>query len=355
MSYALIVDDVSMNRMILEDLLEEDFDVLQAENGQKALELVRQHGEEISVMLLDLVMPEMDGFGVLDEMKRENLLDRIPVLIITGETNPEIETRCLSYGVSDFLLKPFNETAVRLRANNAASLYALKNHLSEKVDEQTRTLAEQNRRLRKLNEDIITLLGGVVEARNQESGDHILRVREFTRIIAADIMENCPEYELTPEKIGIMATASTLHDVGKIMISDAILLKPGRFTPEEFNTMKQHTVLGCEVLQRANFMWDEDYQTYCEEICHYHHERYDGRGYPEGLKEEEIPISAQIAGLADVFDALTTKRVYKDAYTPETAFQMILNGECGTFSEKIYASLRRCKEQMFAKAQRVTA
>ncbi len=273
----------------------------------------------------------------------------MPVLVISAEAKGEVEQRCLDLGVSDFIRKPFN-AMLRKRVKNIVDLFLYRNQLEEKVEEQTITLKKQNKqlqeqaeRLKESNTKIIDILGTVVESRNLESGEHIKRVKGFTRILAEQMQKDYPEYGLTDEKIEIIVSASSLHDIGKIAIPDSILLKPGRLTEEEFACMKTHTIRGDEVLDSIQGVWDEDYDKVSHEICRYHHERYDGRGYPDGLKGEEIPISAQLVGVADVYDALVSERVYKSAFSPDEAFEMIQGGKCGNFSPKILDGFRKVK------------
>ena len=351
----LIVEDVELNRDILSDMLAEDYRIEEARDGVEALEAMDRRGEEIAVVLLDLIMPRMGGLEVLEIMHERRLLEEFPVLIITGETAPEVEEKCLTLGACDFIKKPFMPALVLRRVRNAESLFTYKHRLEEQVALQTAQLTRQaedlrdkNRRLREMNEKTIELLSDVVEARNLESGTHVRRVRCYTRILAEKLMEKYPEYGLTPEAVETISLASSMHDVGKIMISDVILLKPGKLTEEEFALMRQHTVLGCEVLERTRYMWEEDYARCCREICRHHHEKWDGRGYPDGLKGDEIPISAQLVSLADCFDALTTDRVYKKAYPPQKAFAMLLGGECGQFNPRLTDCLVECEEDFAA-------
>lgn len=221
----------------------------------------------------------------------------------------------------------------------------LRMHLEDSVTMRTQELQEKNERLNRLNEDIIGFLGNIVEARNLESGEHVRRVKGFTHILAQRVMEDYPEFGLTPDRVDLITSASALHDLGKITIPDAILLKPGKLTVDEFETMKTHSAKGCEILKMAGMDWSEEYLQTSLDICKYHHEKYDGKGYPEGLKGEEIPLSAQIVSIVDCLDALINKRCYKDAYPFEVGFQMILDGECGVFSPKIISCFKKCKEQ----------
>ncbi len=227
----------------------------------------------------------------------------------------------------------------------------VRQHLEDSVTTRTKELQEKNERLSRLNEDIIGFLGNIVEARDTESGEHVRRVKGFTHILAEQVMKDYPEYGLTMEKVDLIASASALHDLGKIAIPDAILLKPGKLTSEEFETMKEHSTRGCEILKLAPMDWSEEYLHTSIDICKYHHEKYDGSGYPDGLVGDEIPISAQIVSVVDCFDALINKRCYKEAYPFDVAYSMILGGECGVFSPKILECFKKCKERFIEHAK----
>lgn len=335
----LIVDDVDINREILCEIFE-GYNTIQAENGKEAIDIIAADRDKISVVLLDVVMPVMDGVAVLEEMKKRKWIDSIPVLLITGEATTEIERKAYRLGVSDIIKKPFDAFIVKQRTMNVIELYYNKRHLEDMVELQTKVLRKQAEELQSMNDRIIDVMSNVVEFRNLESGNHVKRVKTFTNILAKHVAREYPEYHLDDNAISMITSAAALHDVGKIVIPDAILLKPGRLTPEEFETMKTHTTRGCEVIDMLADIQQGEYGKVSYEICRHHHERYDGRGYPDGLKGEEIPISAQIVSVADVYDALVTERCYKKAFTKDEAFHMILNGECGTFSPK----LMRCFE-----------
>lgn len=344
----LIVDDSSMNRDILNEMLKDSYDVLEAVDGKEAMEIIEAQKNDISAILLDLVMPVVDGFQVLQELNKSKLVNKIPVLIISGENSTENEEKCLGLGVVDFIGKPFNARLVKKRVLNASEHYAYRNKLEEKVEEQTNvlrkaymTLKSQSEQLKRRNQDIIQILGMVVEYRNLESGEHVKRVGEYTRILAVAFMSEYPEYGLTQDKINVIVCASALHDIGKITIPDSILLKPGRLTKEEFEYMKSHTTRGCELLESMKDVFDPQYEKVSYEICRYHHERFDGKGYPDGLVGDAIPISAQLVSVADVYDALISERCYKDVYSPDEAFHMIVNGECGVFSPRLMEVFRK--------------
>ena len=343
----LVVDDMEINREILAEILGEEYQVETAEDGRKALEIIKERQEELAVVLLDLMMPVVDGFAVLEEMQKMGWIDRIPVLIISGETSVKAERKCFDYHISDFIRKPFDNALVKKRVRNVVSLFQYQRNLEDKVQEQTRTLREQNKllqlqadKLRKSNTNIIEILGTVVEYRDFESGEHINRVKGYTRILAERLAVEYPEYGLDQERIEVIVSASALHDVGKIAIPDNILLKPGRLTDEEFACMKTHTTRGGEILQNIRNAWDEEYGEISYQICRHHHEKFDGRGYPDGLVGDDIPIAAQIVSIADVYDALVNERVYKDAFSKEEAFRMITEGECGKFNPKLLECFR---------------
>ncbi len=353
----LIVDDAEFNRDLLRALMEDDYDIEEAEDGQKAVQILAAKWNQIDAVLLDLQMPNMDGYEVIQCMKQNNWMNKIPILIITGEHSIEIENKCFELGVSDFIHKPFDAGLVKNRVRNVVELFNYKNHLEEKVEKQTATLKGQYQmlqvqavKLREMNDRIVEILGTIVEYRNLESGEHIKRVKSFTKVLAMQMMKSYPEYGLTEELIQTIEAASALHDVGKIAIPDKILLKPGKLTAEEFEYMKSHTTRGSDMLATLEGIWDDEYRKICYEICRHHHERYDGRGYPDNLKGDEIPISAQLVSVADVYDALVSERVYKNAFSKDEAFQMIINGECGVFSPKLMECFRLVKVKFEALA-----
>ena len=348
----LIVDDIEINREILAAALGDMYTVVEAADGERAIKILEQEMDEIGGMLLDLIMPKMDGYQVLEYMNKHHYQEMIPVLVISAESQDEVEHKCLELGVSDFIRKPFDSITVRRRVRNIMELYQYKRSLEEKVRVQTSDLKRKNRQLKQQaekiqasNEKIIDVLGTVVEYRNLESGEHIKRVKGFTKILAHCAAENYPEYGLTPERIDVIVSASPLHDIGKITISDTVLLKPGKLTAEEFEEIKKHTTRGCDILEKIDDAWDSEYAQVCYNICRHHHEKYDGRGYPDGLVGEQIPIEAQLVSVADVYDALVSERVYKKAIDKERAFQMILDGECGAFSDKMMDCFRKVKPE----------
>lgn len=353
MGKILIIDDMEFNRELLTEMLEDQYEIIEAADGVEGLEKIKENRYCLSAILLDIVMPRKDGMQVLKEMAEIEDMPDIPVLVISAESKERHEAECFRLGVVDCIERPFNYEVVNHRVRNVVELNDLKNSLEEKVEEQTRSLHEQNvelhdraEKLKKNNENLISALGAAVEARSMESGEHIFRVREYTRILAEDIRDHYPEYGLTDDAVTLIVTGSPLHDIGKIKIPDEVLLKPGKLTSEEWDTMKNHTVWGCEILEGIKSIWESDYYRYCYEICRHHHERWSGKGYPDGLAGDDIPISAQIVSLADVFDALVNDRVYKKAFPRDVAYNMIINGECGDFSPKLMASFERCIDTM---------
>lgn len=347
----LVVDDMEINRDILTEMLEDTYNVITAADGMEAITILNDESFDVSLIMLDLVMPNMDGFAVLESLKATNILNRVPVIVITGSDSVENEKHCYNYGTVEFLRKPFDEALVKLRVGNVLDLFTYKNGLEDKVSAQTEKLRKQYVKLKdqatqltKSNERIIDVLGTVVESRNLESGRHIQRVKDYTKILATKLMEIYPEYGITKHTIEVMVPASALHDVGKIAIPDNVLLKPGKLSPDEYESMKSHTTKGCELLTNIQGAWDKEYADMSYDICRYHHERYDGAGYPDGLIGDEIPIAAQIVSMADVYDALVNKRVYKDAYSCNKAYEMIVSGECGVFSPKLIDCLAKTRE-----------
>ena len=349
----LIVDDSEINREILKEILCDQYETIEAENGKVALKILEDNIDSISAMLLDLYMPEVDGIQVLDKMIDNNWITKIPVLVISSETSTDIEKKCFSCGISDFIHKPFDNYLIRKRLENVVNLYELRNKLEEKVDmqivaikKQYKLLVYQSEKLKRTTNKIIEVLGSVVECRDYQEGTHVTHVKEISRILAKKMMEMYPKYGLTDETIDRIAMASALHDIGKISIPDSILLKPAKLTDEEEELMKSHPLRGCEIVESFNGAMGEDMEKVIYDICRSHHERYDGRGYPDGLVGDEIPIAAQIVSLADAYDALVSERIYKNAYSTEQSFKMIVTGECGVFSPKLIECFRLTRSEI---------
>ena len=338
----LVVDDSEMNREILKEILGKEYRILEACDGEEALKMLEQYGTEISLVLLDIIMPKMDGFEVLAYMNRDKWIEDIPVIMISSEGSESYIRRAYELGASDYISRPFDTKVVYQRVINMIKLYAKQRRLIHLVTDQIYEKEKNNRMM-------TGILSQIVEFRNGESGLHVLHINILTQLLLEKLMRKSENYDLSWSQQHMIATASALHDIGKIGIDEKILNKPGKLTKEEFEAMKQHTIIGARMLDRLEMYHDEEMMKYAYEICRWHHERYDGKGYPDGLKGEEIPISAQVVSLADVYDALVSDRVYKKAYSHEKAMEMILNGECGMFNPLLLECLveiqdKVCKE-----------
>ena len=335
----LVVDDSEMNREILKEILGKEYRILEACDGEEALKMLEQYGTEISLVLLDIIMPKMDGFEVLAYMNRDKWIEDIPVIMISSEGSESYIRRAYELGASDYISRPFDAKVVYQRVINMIKLYAKQRRLIHLVTDQIYEKEKNNRMM-------TGILSQIVEFRNGESGLHVLQINILTQLLLEKLMRKSENYYLSWSQQHMIATASALHDIGKIGIDEKILNKPGKLTKEEFEAMKQHTIIGARMLDRLEMYHDEEMMKYAYEICRWHHERYDGKGYPDGLKGEEIPISAQVVSLADVYDALVSDRVYKKAYSHEKAMEMILNGECGMFNPLLLECLVEIQDKV---------
>ena len=336
----LIVDDSEMNRSLLADILEEQYDVVEAENGVEAISLLSRQRADFSLLLLDIMMPEMDGFEVLAYINKYHWNDTFAVIMISADDSPANIKRAYDLGAFDYISRPFDSTIVKRRISNTMFLYARQQRL-EKI------IAEQFHEQEKNNKLMISILSHIVEFRNGESGLHILHVNTITKYLLKQLVRRTEQYPLSKADISLISTASALHDIGKIAISDTILNKPGRLTAEEFEVMKTHSMVGARMLSDLPFEQQEaPLVKVASEICRWHHERYDGNGYPDGLKGDEIPIAAQVVALADVYDALTSERCYKKAYSHKEALNMILEGQCGAFNPTLLLCLQEIADTL---------
>lgn len=338
----LIVDDSQINCEILAEILKDEYRILEAANGEECINLLKQYGTGIALLLLDINMPVMDGFEVLALMNRKHWIEDIPVIIISSENSASYVRRAYEMGASDYISRPFDVQVVHQRVSNTIKLYAKQRRLISLVTDQIRE-KEKN------NQMMISILSQIVEFRNSESGSHVLHINIITGMLLERLMQKTDQYHLQWSDQFLITTASALHDIGKIGIDEKILNKPGKLTKEEFEIMKTHTLIGASMLKSIEMYQNEKLLQVAYQICRWHHERYDGKGYPDGLKGEEIPISAQVVAIADVYDALVCKRVYKKAFSHETAIHMILNGECGAFNPLLLECLtdiqNRLKEE----------
>lgn len=338
----LIVDDSEMNRALLADILEGSYDVAEAEDGAQAIEVLSQNDEDFWLVLLDIIMPGIDGFGVLESIREHQWSNRVVVMMISSDGSPENINRAYSLGAFDYISRPFDAMIVHRRVENTLMLFARQDDLERRVKEQ---VVEQQ----KNNDLMISILSHIVEFRNGESGPHIQHVKGITELLLQHLLAMTDQYQLTEDDIQLIVTASALHDIGKVVIPEEILNKPGRLTDEEFAIMKSHSAIGSQMLlDLPEEQLASPLISVANAICRWHHERYDGRGYPDGLVGEEIPISAQVVSLADVYDALTSERSYKKAFSHEKALSMIIEGQCGTFNPLLLQCLTEASDELAA-------
>ena len=343
----LLVDDSEMNRLILAEILQGDYRILEAKDGRECMDALQAEAGNLALVLLDINMPVMDGFEVLKAMNANHTIEDIPVIMISSDDSDDAIRRSYELGASDYVNRPFDARIVYRRVTNTIKLYAKQRRLVQMVSDQIR--ARENN-----TDTLVGVLSHIVEFRNGESGAHVLHIRIITELLLHRLLEISSQYPITAEQQDNIPLASALHDIGKIGIDEKILNKPGKLTPEEFEVIKTHSMLGAEMLhQLGNFNEQPLLQT-AYEIARWHHERWDGRGYPDGLKGDEIPISAQLVALADVYDALTSERCYKKAFSHEKAVQMILNGECGAFNPLLLQCLTDMQTDLKVQLQQRT-
>ena len=336
----LIVDDSEMNRIILNEMLKDEYRVLEADNGRTALDMVDRYGDELSLVLLDIIMPGMNGFEVLGELSRRTVADSLPVIMISSEDSDDVVLRAYELGASDYINRPFNARVVRRRVSNTIRLYAKQRRLTSLLSQQYNERVKNSRML-------IDIMAGVMELRNGESGLHVTHIEKLTELLLGCLVHRSDQFPLDNEQRSTIAMASALHDIGKMSIDDAILNKPGRLTAEEFEIMKTHTTLGADMLlELGRQHTGNPLLEYAYQIARWHHERWDGKGYPDGLKGDAIPIAAQVVSVADVYDALTSVRVYKDAIPHQEAIQMILDGKCGQFNPLLLDCLLEVQDRI---------
>ena len=335
----LIVDDSKFNRDILKEILGEKYNYLEAENGNQAIQMI---GENIGIdlMLLDINMPQMNGFEVLKIMKRSQCIEETPVIMISSEESVDTMREAYEMGITDYITRPFDSVIVKKRVQNTLNLYANQNYLVNVVVDQIYEKEDNNNIM-------IRILSSILGSRNSESREHILHIKTATEMMLRQLIKVTDVYHLTEADIALITTASSLHDIGKIYIPEEILNKPGRLTDEEFKIMKTHSELGADMIQDMHLSQEKPLVHTAWEICRWHHERWDGKGYPDGLKGEEIPISAQVVSIADVYDALTSERCYKKAFDHDTAIKMILDGQCGQFNPILLKCLKELSPRFF--------
>ena len=333
----LVADDSEMNRSILRSMLEESYDIIEAEDGLQAVALLQQMEQEISLVLLDIVMPNMDGFDVLSAMNKYEWITSVPVIMISAENTREFIERAYDMGVTDYISRPFDMMVVRRRVINTLMLYAKQRRLANMVNEQIY-------QKEKVNNLMISILSHIVEFRNEESGLHVLHIQTMTELLLKSLMRKTDKYKLDRETINLISNASTLHDVGKICIPSEILNKPGKFTPEEFAIMKGHSQMGAEMMKGVPFQ-DEPLVRYAYEICRWHHERYDGNGFPNKLVGKNNTIFTQMCKLADEFDNL----FYRYREHNDLQFEFVrgmLARDQGSVRPEVIGLLAGCKQDI---------
>ena len=334
----LIVDDSEFNRDMLKEILRETYNYLEAENGNQAIQIMGEN-PGIDLMLLDINMPQMNGFEVLKWMNQSRCIDETPVIMISSEDAVDTMRKAYELGITDYITRPFDSVIVKKRVQNTLDLYMNQKHLINVVYDQVYEKEENNNIM-------IRIMSNILGSRNSESREHILHIKTATEMMLRQLVKVTDAYPLTEADIALITTASSLHDIGKIRIPEEILNKPGRLTDEEFQIMKTHSELGAAIIKDMDFPQDHRLVHTAWEICRWHHERWDGKGYPDGLKGEEIPISAQVVSIVDVYDALTSERCYKKAFDHDTAIQMILDGQCGQFNPILLMCLKELSLQL---------
>ena len=336
----IVIDDVELNRVILKEAFKNDFEVLEAENGALGLQKIKENQDDVSAVFLDIIMPEMDGFAVLQELNISSLIQKIPVFLITTDATSAVIERAYDYGAVDVIPKPFNLMIIKRRVQNMIEYFEAKRQSDSDVVQIDQLLAMQRE---DLNQAVGALIGQIcesIESRSVGESEHVNRVRKMTRALTKEFALQHPEFGLKDDIIDSIANASVLHDIGKIFVREEILAKAGNLPPEEMAEIQVAPTYGAKLLNRVQGI-PEPFYTFAKEICRSHMERWDGKGYPDGLKENQIPISAQLVGLAEAYDVLISTRVYKQAYSHEKAVQMILDGECGTFNPDLIECLKK--------------
>lgn len=348
----LIIENDEISRRQLVEIFQDKYKVLEVSNEKEGIEVFRKNAFSIAAVLLNLLIPSQNNFQVLQWLSEHKFLSRIPFIMLSSEKTVQYEKKGYECGMVGYIKKPISADGVKQLVENMISMFQYKQKLEVMVKEQTQQLQGQNAMLKQMtekqeqmNEILIDTLSNIVEFRNLESEQHIKRVRELSLCLGTSVMNLYPEYELTLEKAGIIAWASALHDIGKIVIPDYIILKAGKLTPDEFEVIKSHTTKGAEIIEKVIHLDNKEFCDYAYDIARHHHEKYNGKGYPDGLKGEEISIAAQIVSLVDVYDALTSKRVYKAAYETDKSYQIIINDQRDFFSSKLLKAFAEVREE----------
>lgn len=346
----LILEDDEFSRKRLTEILQDKYKIQAVMNEKVGVEILGNQVASIAAVLVNIAIPARDGFKVLGLLREKKYVNRIPFIMIVNEMMPELEKKGYEYGILGAVKKPFYPEVVKQLVDNMIEVFQYKLQLEVTVKNQTERLQKQNAVLKimaekqkHVNDVLVTSLSNIVEFRNLESKQHIRRIRELTLCLGTSVMKLYPEYKLTAENLEVIAEASALHDIGKIVIPDNIILKAGKLTEDEYEVIKSHTTKGAEIIEKVIHLDNKEFCDYAYDIARHHHEKYDGNGYPDGLKGEEISIAAQVVSLVDAYDALTSKRIYKAAYPADKAYQMIVTGQSGVFSPKLLKAFSEVK------------
>ena len=321
----LIVDDSEINREILSAILSNEYNIVEATNGEEAIDSIKELGADLSAVLLDIIMPGIDGFDVLRFMNESHYIEDIPVITISGDDSGSTVRQAYELGASDFINRPFDAKVVYKRVVNTINLYSKQRRLISAVSKE---IIENE----KTSQILVNILSQIVSFHNGKGCGHVTNMNKLVESLLERLNQLTDKYNLTSRDIFLISTAASLHDIGKLAVDDSIINKPGKLTDEEFEKIKMHTVYGEQMINNMHQYENEPLVRYARQICRSHHERYDGKGYPDGLVGDDIPIAAQVVSVADVYDALTSVRSYKPAYSSEQAVKMILDGECGQFN-----------------------
>lgn len=342
----LIVDDEELNRSLLKQMFQEEYNIEEAANGKDALEILEKNFDDILLILLDIRMPIMDGLSVMQYMKEKGWLRYIPAVLITADRDKNVMKRGYELGASDFIVKPFDRNIVVTRVNNVIELYEHKNSLETLVKEQTKQLNDQLEMMKSYHENLTKLLQDIISYRNIESRNHVLYVQGYTWIIANEYAKQFPRARMTPKKINMIVQAAQLHDVGKITLPDSLLSKAGRLSPSELKLLEEHTIKGSELIRAMINMQEDEYSRICINVCRYHHEKYDGSGYPEGRKKNKIPLEAQIVALADIYDVLVNGENGKRVISKQEAYYHLMQGDYGELAPRMKQCLEAAKDEL---------
>lgn len=346
----LILENDEVSRTELADIFRDKYKILEVSNEKDGLDVLKAHITSLAAILVNLTIVIKGDFQVLKKLSQRKVLSQIPFIMITSEETIEYEKKGFEYGIISCIRKPFYPDAIKQMVDNVIQMFQYKRQLeitvrghTEKLkDTALKVVAEKQKHTTHV---LIESLSNIIEFRNLESEQHVKRMREFTFCLGKSVMHLYPEYELTAEKIDVIGWASSLHDIGKIVIPDNIILKPAKLNADEYEIIKSHTTKGAEIIERVIHLDNQLFCEYAYDIARHHHEKYNGKGYPDGLKGEEISIAAQIVALVDVYDALSSKRVYKAAYDTEKAYQMVVNGHSGSFSSKLLKAFTEVRKE----------